>query len=513
MVSNNSVFNILYGTGIYVTSVFNAPAASSITNNDAYYVTYGIVANGNTGNGTITVSGNDLHNERFYGIQANDFTLVTNNTVHDNPTGIDAANIRSNTVYSNETGIYLHSTGTAQDNRVYNNSRVGINTSGGTVRSNTIYTNNVGLVLYYGTVVTNNLIYDNYNDGIVVDGSGGRIENNTIYQHGSGDAIQLGGPHPELLFTIFPATGTAITNNILHVEQGYAMNFAADSGSGSTIDYNNLHVVGSGQLAHWQNRDFTDLADWFYELGFDQHSQTLDPQLIDPAGADGILGFATTPIGSPIVIDNGDPGFSTYGSWDLVQQSDGTSGDFLENATSTPSTTQTAVATWLFTGGSGYSTLVDVPVTAFWAAHAGLGTATYSHSTSATWMVTYSDGLGGQYTLPASKNFSGIVATMDQSLGGTGSHNLATLHLDFPDYSAVPNFISASGINLTTTLTVSSARISSPMRPLCTPPPWTMAVQISASKDTTGFRPAATATITFGLRATIAGPRPGNSPA
>ncbi len=98
------------------------------------------------------------------------------------------------------------------------------------------------------------------------------------------------------------------------------MNFAADSGVGSSIDYNDFDITGTAKLARWQNRDFTDQADWFYELGFDQHSQTTDPQFVNPAGPDGILGYTQTPVGSPIIIDNGDPGYSSQGQWDTVRK-------------------------------------------------------------------------------------------------------------------------------------------------------------------------------------------------
>ena len=44
-------------------------------------------------------------------------------------------------------------------------------------------------------------------------------------------------------------------------------------------------------LAAVDARAFTSLADWFFELGQDQHSQTADPLFVDPDGADDLLGY------------------------------------------------------------------------------------------------------------------------------------------------------------------------------------------------------------------------------
>ncbi|MEX2171197.1 MAG: right-handed parallel beta-helix repeat-containing protein [Pirellulales bacterium] len=457
VVSRNTVFNMQFGIGIEVRAAFNAALPSFVTDNSVFFTTYGIIATGgNAGNGLVTVSGNDVHTSRFVGINAGSFTLVTGNTAHHNPSiGILGTDVRNNTVHDNFTGIDIGgvATNVAQGNRVFNNSVVGMITSGATVQANTVYSNNVGVRLSGAGRVVNNLLYDNYNDGIWVwSGSFGRIENNTIYQNGTGDAIQIGGTHPEHLISTFAADRLTIANNILHVEQHYAMNFAADSGVGSAIDYNNLHITGTGKLARWQNRDFTELADWFYELGFDQHSQTVDPQFVSPAGADGNMGYRTTPIGSPTVIDNGDPGFSVSGSWHNAAQANGAGGEFLENI-------QSATARWLFNSSNPYpgsgNLFVDVPISAFWDAHPGLGTATYSHTTSASYTVTYNTG-SGNFDVPFNVNFSGTIASIDQATGGNGSHSVGALHLGFQNHYSQVGFVSVSLISLATTLRISS---------------------------------------------------------
>lgn len=458
VVDNNSVFNMFFGTGIDVRAVGSAPLASSVTNNNVYYTNTAIIAFGNNGNGIITVSGNDVHDTRSYGIQGNDQTQVVGNTVHDNPTGISSSIARNNTVYDNQYGIDigLSSVALAQGNRVFNNSILGISASAGVVQSNTVYSNFVGLRVSGTSRTVNNVIHDNDNDGIWVwRDTTARIENNTIYQSGGGDAIQIGGPHSEENITTFPGSAI-IQNNILHVDSGYAMNFAADSGIGSSIDYNDVDITGAGKLARWQNRDFTDLADWFYQLGFDQHSQTTAPQFLNPAGADGLLGFSTAPVGSPVIIDNGDPGYSSQGQWDTVAQSNGTGGDFLENSTGNPGNFPAATAKWQFTETKPYppqaNLVVDVPVKVSWFPHFELATATYSYVINTAFTVTFKDSQGHVFTQNFTPSFSGTIASVDQS---QNSSILSTLHLTFPNVYTMTGYQSVTPISVSPTLTVS----------------------------------------------------------
>ena len=108
-----------------------------------------------------------------------------------------------------------------------------------------------------------------------------------------------------------------LRNNILWVEEGYDISVANDSQVGFQSDYNLLYTTGSGKLGLWEGQDFTTQVDWFYELGFDGHSQTTDPLFVGRDGVDGILGFNEVDHGqdddfhlvlnSP-AIDAGDPG-------------------------------------------------------------------------------------------------------------------------------------------------------------------------------------------------------------
>ena len=90
----------------------------------------------------------------------------------------------------------------------------------------------------------------------------------------------------------------------------------ADSEQGFSSDYNDLYATGSGQLGLLGKPGFQQpWHDWVYDLGLDGHSHAADPQFIDPAGTDGVLGYSTTPVGAADIVETGDPGFSTTGSW------------------------------------------------------------------------------------------------------------------------------------------------------------------------------------------------------
>ena len=69
-------------------------------------------------------------------------------------------------------------------------------------------------------------------------------------------------------------------------------------------------------MGRWQGQEFSNRVDWFYELGFDGHSLVADPQFVQLAGADGILGYSGADYGqdddfhlqpSSPGIDAGDP--------------------------------------------------------------------------------------------------------------------------------------------------------------------------------------------------------------
>src|SRR5262249_52542497 len=141
-----------------------------------------------------------------------------------------------------------------------------------TVTANSAYSNGTGIFAasyYGGNTVTNNLVYANTNNGIWISGAYyhglSTIDNNTVYQ-AVGDAVKIDGG----------TQNVSLRNNILWVDAGYDLRVAADSETGLLSDYNTLYTTGTGKLGQWEGRDFTNRADWFYEVGLDQHSLTGD---------------------------------------------------------------------------------------------------------------------------------------------------------------------------------------------------------------------------------------------
>ena len=272
--------------------------ADTISDNNVYgNYNEGIVVNNGDWNAGCqsVVSGNTVDNNLWGGssneIDATSNVLVTGNTVYGNGgrTGIfvtNGATASDNVVYGNYDGIVGGSSASVIDNRSFANTDAGIvvNYWGGCVISgNTVYSNSIGIyTIFPGWVgtVTNNLIYANTNEGVLISGGGGQLINNTIYQP-VGDAVKVqdGSQNVDL------------ENNILWVQAGYDINVAPDSEVGFSSDYNDLYTTNTGQIALWEGQSFTNLADWFYEVGFDGHSITANPQFIDPAGTDGILGL------------------------------------------------------------------------------------------------------------------------------------------------------------------------------------------------------------------------------
>src|SRR5205807_2676937 len=161
--------------------------------------------------------------------------------------------------------------------------QLGIQVTGAVICGNTVYANAIGIqgppVFYVFTgQVLNNLVYANKDAGISLSGLsivfniyGGPIVNNTVYQL-TGDAIRIQGNF----------NNVHLRNNILWTASGYDIKLSSDSEVGFQSDYNDLYTTGNGKIGQWEGRDFTSRADWFYQLGLDQHSISADPLFVNP---------------------------------------------------------------------------------------------------------------------------------------------------------------------------------------------------------------------------------------
>lgn len=326
-ISDNLIYNTVAGSGTGI-SLFTSSGitfgAVTVRNNDVSGSDFGLSASGDL---QVVITGNHVHDNRRAGISAAGNVQVVENDVHGNgPISTDygisvssGAQALRNEVYDNGHGIFGIGA-TIEDNRVYHNLNIGITASLGSVaRRNVSYDNQEGIQTTGPQLVANNLVYDNSIYGIHVRSYGSTatpVENNTVYQP-AGDAV----------FLSFAAQNVQLRNNILWVAAGHAINVSPDSEVGFASDYNNITTIGAGKIGLWEGRSFAALADWFYELGLDQHSQTLDPQFVDVDGADNQLGYVAvggTPgdygrdddfsiaITSP-TIDAGDPASASDG--------------------------------------------------------------------------------------------------------------------------------------------------------------------------------------------------------
>ncbi len=301
-----------------------------------------------SGSGSI-VGDNTVFDNTADGITASGSITITGNTVYGqtgNATGIavsQGSGVSENTVYGNTTGISVYDAGSVSDNRVYDNSGAGITAGNGSIPilGNDVYGNAVGIDLggFYTGTVSNNVLEGNSSAGIHDHASPYEgpqyLDNNTIDAE-SGNAVQVDGG----------VTNAELLNNIVWAQSGYDISVASDSEGGFQSDYNDLYTTGTGNLGSWEGQTISSLVDWFYELGLDAHSFTTNPRFVNPAGADGVIGFSSTTIGAPVVIDDSSPsGFIDTGSW-----THGNNSGFANEYLTAAAGDNTAIASWTFTG-------------------------------------------------------------------------------------------------------------------------------------------------------------------
>ena len=291
-----------------------------------------------------------IENNRVFGnstgINVNGNTLVRGNQVWDTQSGagISQGNgiVENNQVWggASTTGAGIDvSGGVARNNRVWGNTAAGINvSSSGSAAGNRVYGNSgAGIVLtYYTTSAVGNLVYDNAGAGILINGGNGTARNNTVMGNLS-DAIVVQSS----------ASAVVLLNNILQVSSGrYGIRVAPDSEVGFSSDYNLFQLDGTAQVGFWENRALATRADWSYELGQDMHSLTAAAGFVNPLGADGHMGWeGETIAGGVQIIDDGDAGFSTTGTWSTLSGA-GRGNDYRASTAGDA----TAQASWSFSG-------------------------------------------------------------------------------------------------------------------------------------------------------------------
>ena len=179
-----------------------------------------------------------------------------------------------------------------QGNRVFNNLTVGIDFANGTiVTGNVIYSNGTwgiqGGNNGGATTISNNLIYANVSGGFdTTVGNLITLLNNTIYQPtGVGITVTNNG-------VASTATPFTFRNNIIEVGAGPAYSIDDFSFPGFLADYNDIFVTGTGSIASVAGHTINSGAIWAVESANDTHSIFVDPKFVNPAGADGVIGYS-----------------------------------------------------------------------------------------------------------------------------------------------------------------------------------------------------------------------------
>ena len=136
-----------------------------------------------------------------------------------------------------------------------------------------------------------------------------------------------------------------MANNILWAESGYVLRDESYDGRDVDSDYNLLvfpRDTASGGLALLGERNYENLDELRSETPLEQNSQAANPLFVSVGGEDGVIGFSTTPVASPLIIDDEDAAFSRVGS-DWLEKTDvGFRGGQWQ------SSDEDASATWLF---------------------------------------------------------------------------------------------------------------------------------------------------------------------
>ncbi|HEV3340661.1 MAG TPA: LamG-like jellyroll fold domain-containing protein, partial [Pirellulales bacterium] len=136
-------------------------------------------------------------------------------------------------------------------------------------------------------------------------GADAQFINNAVYQP-AGDALVIDGS----------SINDQVKNNILWAQAGHDISVSADNSElNLQSDYNDLYTSGAGVLGQWEGTDFTTRSAWFYQVGLDQHSIVADPQFVNVAGADGVLGYSTATAGPAQIVDDSGSAFSVSGLW------------------------------------------------------------------------------------------------------------------------------------------------------------------------------------------------------
>ncbi|MCC6510307.1 MAG: right-handed parallel beta-helix repeat-containing protein, partial [Pirellulaceae bacterium] len=289
VIADNEVFSGS-GRGIRTTGASTVIQGNTVSSHDR-----GI----DSANGAMIVSNTLTAN--VIGILATQ-SIIDSNTISGNASstqGIRALTnsvVRNNTVSGQQTGIDA-STSQVEKNLLVDNSQTGLRIAGGSATGNTIRNSVTGLLLptqSSGNVtIANNLLVNNSLRGVLNqnDATGAiNFENNTIVQP-TGSAIELNAFRNYL----------RLKNNVIASGGDFAIKDALDSQLGFESNYNLFFLTNTASLASWQGQTISSLTEWSNLVGHDRQSISSNPLFTNP-----IAGDYSVQSGSP-TIDAGDP--------------------------------------------------------------------------------------------------------------------------------------------------------------------------------------------------------------
>jgi len=218
------------------------------------------------------ISGNTLYlnGERGIYVRSSGSAVISANTVLEHPiSGIELsssslADVRNNVVRHAARGLRAENSG-------------GLVLDGNSLYSNT----NEGAWVKSGTFqARHNLFYANGTVGLDTDSTGASIiENNTFYRNGS-IGLRLWGSY----------ANAEVRNNLFSADgRGQVCMQVADLEATWLSDYNNFHATGGSFVWNWAGNRYS-LGSWQHYTDQDRHSLDIDPLLVDPDGADDVLG-------------------------------------------------------------------------------------------------------------------------------------------------------------------------------------------------------------------------------
>jgi hypothetical protein len=263
---------------------------SRVERNEAYSQSTGISVTVTGGaSDTTEVTDNVAHDNSSIGIDVGNNVNASGNQAFRQPIGIRVtgdARAEGNFVHHNATGIDSSSGAQIAANWIYANTSVGLRTFSNVADGNHVFSNPVGIWDTGFSSFENNVVYANTNIGARITSThnaGDGFFNNTVYQL-VGDAVKLES-----------VSNFAVVNNILEVDEGYALNVDSVSLLNVSSDWNLFETTPGSPtaqphvaLAGGANR--TTLANWQSVSAEDLNSDSGDPRFLDRNGADNVLG-------------------------------------------------------------------------------------------------------------------------------------------------------------------------------------------------------------------------------